>query len=52
MLINDIDNDLSKDNEPVFYDSRVSLLLYINSLVLLLSTAEIGLQRNIDKNVE
>ena len=48
IFINDIGDDLFTDDAPILHDSRVSHLLYADDLVLL-STSEIGLQRNIDR---
>ena len=48
IFINDIGDDLLTDDAPILHDSRVSHLLYADDLVLL-STSEIGLQRNIDR---
>ena len=48
IFINDIGNTLLVDDAPVVYDTKVNHLLYADDLVLL-STSEEGLQRNIDK---
>ena len=48
IFINDIGNTLLVDSAPVVYDTKVNYLLYADDLVLL-STSEEGLQRNIDK---
>ena len=48
IFINDIGNTLLVDAAPVVYDAKVNHLLYADDLVLL-STSEEGLQRNIDK---
>ena len=48
IFINDIGNSLLEDAAPFVYDSKVNHLLYADDLVLL-STTEEGLQRNIDR---
>ena len=48
IFINDFGNDMYVYDSPILYGTRVSHLLYADDLVLL-STTEIGLQRNIDK---
>lgn len=48
IFINDIGNTLLTDAAPILYDSKVNHLLYADDLVLL-STTEEGLQRNIDR---
>ena len=48
IFINDIGNTLLVDDAPVVYDTNVNHLLNADDLVLL-STSEEGLQRNIDK---
>ena len=48
IFINDIGNTLSTDDTPIIHDSNINHLLYANDLVLL-STTEEGLQRNIDR---
>ena len=48
IFINDIGNTLLADDAPILYDSKVNHLLYADDLVLM-STTEEGLQRNIDK---
>ena len=47
IFINDIGTTLSTDDAPIVYDSKVNHLLYADDLVLM-STTEEGLQRNID----
>ena len=48
IFINDIGNSLLLHDAPIVHDSKVNHLLYADDLVLL-STTEEGLQRNIDK---
>ena len=48
IFINDIGNSLLSHDAPIVHDSKVNHLLYADDLVLL-STTEEGLQRNIDK---
>ena len=50
IFINDIGNGLCVDDAPVFHDSKISQLLYADDLVL--STSEIGLQKNKDRVYE
>ena len=51
IFINGIGNELCVDDAPILNDSKISHLLYANDLVLL-STSEIGLQRNMDRVYE
>ena len=48
IFINDIGKTLLADDAPILYHSKVNHLLYADDLVLM-STTEEGLQRNIDK---
>ena len=48
MFINDIGDEMCVTGVPILHDTRISHLLYADDLVLL-STSETGLQRNIDK---
>ena len=46
IFINDIGDEMCVTDVPILHDTRISHLLYADDLVLL-STSETGLQRNI-----